>query len=240
MKIAGIDNISHKDLTQIDSGSEFASVIRELIITTKPTRIIETGTYLGEGTTRAIADALREVGNRHAIFLSIEVNRANIHRAAENLHRAGLLDWVRLAHGLSLPRGHLPSLQAIQTTLVDKPEFTDVFVDHREAERAKLYFAETDFGDVADNLLERALEVFNFCPEFVLLDSGGHVGTEEFNYLIPRLRAPCYIALDDIYHVKHHRNFRTMQEDPRFNIIVSSKEKFGFCLAQFDPLQSAE
>lgn len=235
MKIAGIDNVSEKDLTQIDEGSEFAAVIRQLVVAAKPRRIIETGTYLGEGTTRAIASALCEVGNRDVAFFSIEVNRSNLQQAATNLQSRGLLEWVRLLNGLSLPRECLPSLQEIQSTLVDKPQFNDIFVDHRETQRAELYYAETNFGEVEDNLLGRVLEVFNYCPDFVLLDSGGHIGTAEFDFLIPKLKAPCFIALDDIYHVKHHRNFLLMQSDARFNILVSSKEKFGFCLAHFVP-----
>jgi hypothetical protein len=235
MKIAGIDNVSSKDLTQIDEGSQFAAVIQHLVLTAKPRRIIETGTYLGEGTTRAIASALNEVGNRDAAFFSIEVNRSNLQRAALNLHSRGLLEWVRLLNGLSLPRESLPSQEQIQSTLVDNPEFPDIFVDHREAQRAELYYAETNFAEVEDNLLGRVLELFNSCPDFVLLDSGGHIGTAEFEFLIPKLRAPCFIALDDIYHVKHHRNFRSMQSDTRFNILTASKEKFGFCLAHFTP-----
>jgi predicted O-methyltransferase YrrM len=239
MKIAGIDNVSSKDLTQIDEGSDFAAVIRQLVTTAKPRRIIETGTYLGEGTTRAIAGALSEVGDRDVAFFSIEVNRASLQQAAMNLHARGLLDWVRLLNGLSLPRECLPSQQTIQSALVDNPEFPDIFVDHREAQRAELYYAETNFLEVEDNLLVRVLEVFDYRPDFVLLDSGGHIGTAEFDFLIPKLRAPCFIALDDIYHVKHHRNFRLMQGDSRFSILVESKEKFGFCLAHFTPSAKA-
>jgi len=133
----------------------------------------------------------------------------------------------------------LPSQQTIQSALVDNPEFPDIFVDHREAQRAELYYAETNFLEVEDNLLVRVLEVFDYRPDFVLLDSGGHIGTAEFDFLIPKLRAPCFIALDDIYHVKHHRNFRLMQGDSRFSILVASKEKFGFCLAHFTPSAKA-
>ncbi|GAH97755.1 unnamed protein product, partial [marine sediment metagenome] len=51
------------------------------------------------------------------------------------------------------------------------------------------------------------------------------------------LQGECHIALDDIYHVKHHRSFKQIQEDDRFELIVHSEEKFGFCIAKFTPQQ---
>ena len=39
-------------------GNEFQEAISKIIKERKPRKIIETGTYLGEGSTRVIADAL--------------------------------------------------------------------------------------------------------------------------------------------------------------------------------------
>jgi ADP-heptose:LPS heptosyltransferase len=57
----------------------------------------------------------------------------------------------------------------------------------------------------------------------------------EFNYLIERLQGPCYIILDDIRHIKHHRSLKQMGDDLRFTILTVSDEKFGFCIAKFTP-----
>ncbi len=239
MKIAGIDNVSGKDLTQIDGESDFARAIRELITSIRPTKIIETGTYLGQGTTRAIASALKETGNTEATFFSIEINPNNLNQAAMFLNKEGLLERVRLLQGLSLQRRLLPNESDIHRNLVENPEFADIYVDHKENERAKLYHAETNFQGGDEDLLKKTLDVFQGKPDFVLLDSGGHIGGIEFDYLLSNLKGPCYIALDDIYHVKHHRSFKRMQQDSRFKILRSSKEKFGFCLAHFDPQAGA-
>jgi len=58
IKIAGQDNDSGKDLTQIDKHSQFAEAIGKLLGEIRPQRVIETGTYLGLGTTKVIAETL--------------------------------------------------------------------------------------------------------------------------------------------------------------------------------------
>ena len=223
------------DLTQIDGQSEFASAIQRLFRDHHPRRIVETGTYLGEGTTRVIADTLRQLGLADAEFHSIEINPDHLGRARQNLSRSGLDSLVRLHHGVSVPRGLLPSLGEIERATVRDIGEDDIFVDHREHERATLYFKETDFHGIPDDLLGRVLRGFNGRPDFVLLDSGGHMGNVEFNYLLGQLEGPCWIALDDVHHIKHRRSLRQMQQDGRFEIVVNSTEKFGFCIARFTP-----
>ena len=199
------DYAHEKDLTKIDGDSEFARAIRNLFKIYQPRRIIETGTYLGTGTTRVITETLRELGIADAVFHSIEINPEHFAQARTNLRAAGLESFVNLQRGLSVPRRLLPTVSQIEESTVRQPEFDGIFVDHREAQRAKLYFAETNFSDCADDLLGNVLSAFNNQPDFVLLDSGGHMGFVEFQYLVQKLCGPCLIALDDIHHIKHHK-----------------------------------
>ncbi len=234
VKVAA-DYADKVDLTQIDNQSEFACAIRQLFAEHRPTKLVETGTYLGEGTTRVIADALRQLGISEAQFHSIEINPGHLAQARGNLYRHGLASQVNLHHGVSVPRGLLPSLSEIERSTVREIEENDLFVDHREHERATLYFKETDFHGIPDDQLGQVLRGFGGRPDFVLLDSGGHMGNVEFNYLLSQLEGPCWIALDDVHHIKHRRSLRQMQADPRFEIRVESNEKFGFCIARFTP-----
>jgi ADP-heptose:LPS heptosyltransferase/predicted O-methyltransferase YrrM len=239
IKIAG-EHAQDQDLTKVATESDFARSIREIFSSIKPKKIIETGTYHGEGTTRVIASTLRDLGLAGAEFYSIECNPDNYARAVENLRQSGLSPFVKVLNGLSTPRSDLPSYQEIETRYVrnlDSIGFDDIFIDHQEQQRALLYFKETDFSNIPEDLLGACLRHFDFRPDFVLLDSGGHMGNIEFNLLIGGLRGPCFVALDDIYHIKHHLSFHQMQKDPRFRIVVSSKEKFGFCIAQFTPIE---
>ncbi len=234
VRIAGEDRHG-EDLTKVSTESEFALAIRNLFRSKRPMKIIETGTYLGEGTTCVLASALNQLQLTNAIFYSIECNSKNYQQALRNLSRRNLLKRVIVLHGLSVPRNILPTLEEIENECVNNIEYEGIFVDHQEAKRAELYFRETNFEKIPDDLLGVCLKSFNYCPDFVLLDSGGHIGNIEFNYLINHLNGPCFIALDDIYHIKHHRSFLQIQKDPRFTILTSSEEKFGFCIAEFNP-----
>jgi ADP-heptose:LPS heptosyltransferase len=173
------------------------------------------------------------------VFHSIEINPAHFSHAVANLRAAGLDSFVRLFRGLSVPRALLPTMAQIEDKTVRRPEYDDIFVDHQETERARLYFAETNFTDCPDDLLGGALAGFGNRPDFVLLDSGGHMGFVEFQYLVQKLAGPCLIALDDIHHIKHHHSLRFMRHDPRFELLVESQEKFGFCIARFTPAAAA-
>jgi hypothetical protein len=230
-QIAG--RMSKKDLTLVETESQFGRAVNDLFARVHPRRVIETGTYWGTGTTTIIAKALRDLGIEDAEFISIEVNPRNLDRAAANLAKAGLV--VELVNGLSVPRILLPDLNRIEQDLVRNVLADGLVVDHEEQDRARLYFKETDFSDLPDDVLGNALERFDYRPDFVLLDSGGHMGHIEFRYLIEKLRGPCHIALDDIYHVKHFRSFQEMKQDNRFELVAASEEKFGFCIARFEP-----
>jgi hypothetical protein len=230
-QIAG--RLSNADLTRIETASHFARCLGDLFAKFRPRRVVETGTYLGTGTTMIIARALQQWGPEDASFYSIEVNPVHAQKAEANLARAGLS--VNILNGLSVPRALLPSLERIEQLFVKSVIANGIVVDHEEADRARLYHRETDFPELPDDLLGKVLTEFNYRPDLVLLDSGGHLGHIEFRYVIDQVRSPCLIALDDIHHVKHFRSFQDLRVDDRFELLVASEEKFGFCIARFNP-----
>jgi GT2 family glycosyltransferase/glycosyltransferase involved in cell wall biosynthesis/Tfp pilus assembly protein PilF len=224
-----------EDITAVNTDSAFAREVRSLFARIRPMKILETGTFVGNGTTNVIASALRDLGSRGAKFYSIEVNPGLHAIARRNLEKAGLSPYVNLLNGLSVPRSLLPGMEEIERRTVKEIGKDPVYVDHAEKDRVEKYYNETNFPGVADDLIGRVLGVFGFRPDFVLLDSGGHMGTIEFTYLISRLEGECHIALDDIFHVKHRESFSRMSSDPRFEIIAAVREKAGFCIARFTP-----
>ena len=219
--------------TGIGADSAFGAEIRNLFATIRPRKIIETGTYHGTGTTTIIAEALKALDIHDAIFYTIEVNPQNYARA-QKYFAANNMN-VQALNGLSVPRSMLPDKDQIARRTITEVDYDGIFVDHRENDRVQLYYNETDFPQVEDDLLYKCLERFDFRPDFVLLDSAGHMGSIEFDYLIDHLLGECYIALDDIHHIKHHHSFLRIESDPRFEILTTSKEKFGFCIARFTP-----
>ncbi|KWT92178.1 putative O-methyltransferase [Candidatus Magnetominusculus xianensis] len=234
LKVAGELDPS-ANLMQMAAESEFSRHIHSLFKTLRPQRLVETGTYCGVGSTTVIASALQECRITGHKFYSIEVNPLHHNTAFENLTNNGLINYVTLVNGLSLPREYLPPIDEIEEKFVKNVEFTDVFIDHPENVRAQNYFSEVSFDGVPDDLLGVFLKEFDYRPDFVMLDSAGHLGTIEFHYVLSLIKGPCVIALDDIYHVKHYKNFIDVQSDPRFEIIASSKEKFGFCTLRYTP-----
>ncbi|KJU85241.1 glycosyl transferase family 9 [Candidatus Magnetobacterium bavaricum] len=234
LKIAGeIDQ--YLDLMKIDTHSEYSKHIGQLFKQIKPRRIIETGTYLGAGSTAIITSALKELEIGDCVFYSIEVNPLHYKHAVENLTKTGLIDFVTPVNGLSLPRNLLPGVEEIEEKFVKNLEFEDIFVDHKAEDRAILYFLETNFEDLPDDLLGKYIMEFDYQPDFLMLDSAGHIGFIEFNYVVAMLKGPCVFAIDDTCHVKHHKSLLKIKSDRRFEIIEESREKFGFCTAIFTP-----
>lgn len=209
----------------MSSGEVFANKLTEFVAEHRFTKLIETGTYHGIGTTLSIIRGLKLPYE----FISIEVNPEHYRIAQENLKD---IPGVYLINGLSIGRPELPvSISA------DFPEF--VVVDHHPVNRERLYRKEVKHH-VDDNQLERALAHFDYQPEFVLLDSAGHMGLIEFKYLMKRLKGSCYIALDDTDHVKHYDTMQVVQSDPRFEIIWQVRsvqfqggDKFGSAIIRY-------
>lgn len=223
-----------QNFTQVDTQSAFAAAIRETFARIRPQRILETGTYQGVGTTLTMLQALRDLSLPTDGFRSIEVNAQHHATAAANLRDRGFAG-VQLLRGLSVPRRLLPDAETIRRETLTHVEFADVFIDHDPAMRVHYYMKETAHPDAPEDLIGAVLAAFDHRPDFVLLDSAGHMGFVEFTYVLSLLKGPCTIALDDVYHIKHHRSLRSMQADSRFAIRTLSREKFGFVVADYTP-----
>jgi hypothetical protein len=224
------------DGAELKTESRFAQAIHKLFAETKPTRIIETGAYKGTGSTTIICSAILAANYPPGVrpkFYSIEINPSYLARAKANTQKfrdAGV--DLEFLHGVSVPRSKLPTPMQIEEML--ESINAEIYVDHSPADRVALYASEVGF-DCPDAMLDQALNAFDHKPEFVLLDSAGHLGFVEFNYLISKLAAPCWIALDDTNHLKHYQSLQAIKRDGRFKIEIDSKEKFGFCLSRFTP-----
>lgn len=219
----------------VNTFSDFGKSLRQVIIDTKPKKIIETGTYMGRGTTTIIASTLRNFELDFIRFYSIEVNPKYYRAAYVHLRDSGLSNIVTLVNGLSVQRSQLPTKEELKKRFVDTRWPEEIYIDHDKEFRVNYYFEETNFDNLPDGVLIDCLKKFDYSPDLVVLDSGGHIGDVEFNTVISLIKKPCTIVLDDIYHVKHYNNFRWLLRDSRFNILKISREKFGFCIVLFNP-----
>lgn len=210
-------------------GKEFKEAVKNLISEIQPSKIVETGTYIGTGTTRILADSL--IGPCE--LLTIEVNPRNNAEAKKNLAK---YRFVRAFCGLSIPRSMLPSIESTETMLKSL-ENQDIFVDFQEHERLYLYMRECAH-DVPDDLLRVCIRYFGYSVDLFMLDSSGHLGFIEFCHILSLQKSRCHFILDDVFHVKHFKSLKMMENDSRFVIKKLSEEKFGFCIAEYDPRRS--
>lgn len=202
----------------MSAGTAFMDELTRLVRDEKITRIIETGTYLGLGTTTAILNGIDQHSERPVSFVSIEVNPYNFEQAKRNLKGRN----VTILNGLSIPKELLPKKREIAFDGFDD----DVAVDHFPHNRAELYFKETGY-EVPDKQLDKALLFTSFYPSLVVLDSSGHVGLIEFEYFMSKAKGNFYLALDDTNHVKHAKTVQLIETDNRFTLTFSTEEKFG-------------
>lgn len=191
--------------------TELQHHITTLIAQETITKVVETGTYLGNGTTKAVLKGMRIHGFVYD-FYSIECNPRHYREAIKN--NAG--QKVEFVLGKSLPK----SLEPIDLSF-DVPE--NVFIDFTPATREEKYREEINF-DVPDDRLGFILK--DFKPELVILDSAGNLGLSEFKYLTELLKDHSYyLILDDIQHIKHYYSMEIVKSQPETYEVIWESEQ---------------
>lgn len=207
----------------IAADGKFGDALRRSIKEREFKHLVETGTYNGQGSTRLISEAK----SKGSLFQSIEICPA-LHQEARALN----LD-CELMLGLSVPRAMLPPARIIDLD-VWEARSEEMDVDPVPGQEAAFYMSEVGYPG-PDCLLERCV-LDGSHPDFVMLDSAGHLGYYEFLYLMSMVSKSFVLALDDIRHLKHYRSFAWIQADDRFKILESDMvERHGFCIAEWRP-----
>jgi hypothetical protein len=197
--------------------------------------IVETGTFHGTGTTRALYEAAKATG-KSGKFVTIECNPERAAEATKNLAGTGIQVWT----GLTLSYDQLPTVDQIRKQFVDEADTRGgtIFYDHDPTVRAYNYLAETDFKDVPDGLFVKA--ILKVKPNVILLDSAGHVGWKEFQILLDTLAEdpdifsyPLFLALDDVNHCKHAQTLEYIRNSPEWNIVSISNDRHGFAVIEY-------
>ena len=227
---------NYQSLTRIDATSidtNFKEAIKNCIKKNNINAIIETGTYRGNGSTKVICEAVSN--NKKSEIFSIESNEKNIIHASEYLLKNNLYNKVQILHGLSIPKALIPNESQIQE-LIENYKDHKIYIDHNEDSRVKKYCDELKCSNINDSLLSYCLDRIDEKEELlIILDSAGHLGYIEFCYLLTLLKRKFFIALDDIFHLKHHESYRMIKADKRFKLVFKSNSKFGSVIATFDP-----
>lgn len=224
------------DLTEIASEGMFARCIRDYFNQYKPKNIIETGLYHGTGSTAIIASLIRDIPLPDAHFFSIECNLKNIEIADQNLTRMDLCNHVSVLRGVSIPKAMLPTEEQINKKIEKASKTPGVKLDHEQdpTNGSKYYQKETE-EVYHEDIIGWIMSNWSYKVDFALLDSGGHLGKIEFDYLISKIKQPCGIALDDTRHIKHFESRDMILSDKRFEVICDNEEKYGSMIVRFNP-----
>lgn len=176
--------------------SLFENEIRNVIQKYDLKEIVETGTNTGLGSTAILAKMEIPV-------FTLECNPANYRQAKINLASK---PHVTLLNGFSLNRREM-----VDFIIHDKTEHPlDVMVD--TSEPIPFYLTEINF-DVPEDLLFNLIN--NDKPQLIFLDSAGGVGYLEYLKVMSLdkdLLKNKTLVLDDIYHVKHYRSVKDLEQ----------------------------
>jgi len=200
----------HASITMVED-KPFIEALKKF----KPSVIVETGTHLGTGSTKMLAEL------KPKKLYTIECSYVNYSQARENLKQ---FSFVECLHGLSVD-----SQEAIKFMERNPQIFEDdVFID--DANPIKFYTNELmgmlNGGErmegMRENILSELLPKVADDNPLILLDSAGGIGLFEF-FMVREIMGskPYVLVLDDTHHVKHYRSKLLIQQDPMFKVIYN-------------------
>jgi hypothetical protein len=206
--------------------------------------VIETGTNLGLGSTKMLAETFINEEQPPEI-ITLEANWLNWKKAKKNLEK---YNFVKPFWGLSVSKDKAVDFVKNDYAILHHQEFPDIYIDggddpkgfyEKELSgefgytRFKLvnlifkYFENRDkkkyFG--GEDLLKKFVSKYKKEVPLILLDSAGGIGLLEFKIVTETMGSdPYYLLLDDINHLKHFRSFKEIKENPSFTILAENVE----------------
>ncbi len=222
--------------------AKLRSLLQETFVKEGITHVIETGTYLGLGSTTFVSESFPK-GRPPEEFVTIEVNWKSWRRARANLRR---FPTVKALWGRTVAVEKALKFLESDGALRNPNEHPDILIDDTtnplrfyQNELAgslggspRIYkpwqfipwLFDRKFSNSGDNLLEKYLTMFKTKKPLVILDSAGGIGLLEFSIVRETMKGfPYVLLLDDINHLKHFRSHQQIKEDNHFTIIGSTE-----------------
>lgn len=206
--------------------------------------VIETGTNVGIGSTRMIAETFVKEDHLPEV-ITIEANWLNWKKAKKNLIK---YNFVKPIWGFSVCHSEAIRFVKSDYALQHQNEFPDVYIDGG-SDPIVFYLRELsgEFGNTPFKILNYFLKYFenkdrkiNFSGEdllrqyllkyrkelpIIILDSSGAIGYLEFNIVKETMgNNEYYLLLDDIYHLKHFRSYEEIKQNPSYKILMIDEE----------------
>jgi len=211
----------------VAKSDKLVASLKEAVRLLRPRIVIETGTYLGEGSTQAILRALDQ--RQPEIFYTLEVSWKYCEQARSNLSR---FPFVRCLWGLSSSKQGAIKFVETDPFLNELDPALDIFVDFLpDPVAGYLNELRGGLGDERDlgapeGLLAPLLTKHKADRPLICLDSAGGLGWLEFQEVHRELDGSVFgLFLDDINHVKHYRSKLAVERSDEFTVIDSDWEE---------------
>jgi len=194
--------------------------------------VIESGTFVGTGSTKFLAEAFCR-NKFPKSFSTIEVNFTNWLHANVNLLPFPFIDchWgcsVNLAGALEFIKNdemvvNHEKYQGIYIDDVEDPVgfYTREILGQIEIIKKTMEDESTKMLWEGEDLLGRLLEVHKTHAPLIVLDSSGGMGFLEFQWVVQKMGDfPYLMLLDDTIHIKHFRSLQYIRSSPEFSIFA--------------------
>lgn len=185
---------------QIILNSKRGELLKEIIHTYNPKKIVEIGTWKGLGSTKCIL----EIINDDCEFISIESNQVFYKIAEQNL------------------KDYSGKFKLLLGTIVNESEVTD-FVNSIELNNQQKNWLKEDINNI--NQCENLLESLPSQIDFLLLDGGEFSTYSEWYKLKDRTKV---VALDDITQLKTNKIHDELVADSQYELLFQTDEGNGF------------
>jgi len=232
----------HGSSMDMVADEDLRSLLQETIVKQGITHVIETGTYLGLGSTTFVSESFPS-DRPPEQFVTIEVNWKSWRRAWRNLRR---FPSVKAIWGRTVAVDRALKFLENDGALRNPNEYPDILIDdtkdplrfyQNELSGALggrprkyrpwqfiLWLFDRKYSNAGDNLLEKYLKAFKATTPLIILDSAGGIGLLEFSIVREVMQGlPYIILLDDINHLKHFRSHQHIKKDRQFKILGSSE-----------------
>lgn len=227
---------SSAQMTNLD---KLKSSLSKEILDSNINCVIESGTFLGLGSTTFLANVFLEL-KKTPDFTTIEANWLNWTKAKKNLSN---LTFVKPLWGLTVSLSDAIHFISNDPVLLNHSNYPDIYIDgednpidfylkeikggfgysrfqflnwfySRKAEKDRtIHFS-------GENLLSKLLNANQDKNILVLLDSCGGIGYLEFQKLLDTMKdRRFHLILDDVHHLKHFRSYQYVKDSSEFQII---------------------
>jgi predicted O-methyltransferase YrrM len=225
---------------QMNFDKKFRDVLLKLLLNNQVQVVVESGTYLGLGSTSYIADIIKLAElDKKISFYTIESNKLFFNQAVKNLKK---YDFVYPILGQSIDLNQAIKFLENDEFLLQHNKFDDVFIDSFDPVRNYLKelkgggvikFFQNFFYKKKQNLIKVITENNKDKSILIVLDSAGGIGWFEFNEVIRTMEGkPFLLILDDTNHVKHFRSRNYILENPTKFQIYYDNYQYGVLICK--------